>query len=71
MEGSPVGTISDYDTLGKQTGKSFTVYRQGRESMRVEIVRVTERGDILVRRRFGGGKVEFALDRRSFDRAEE
>jgi len=63
--------ITDYRQLGAQLGRQFTVYQRGREPMRLEILRVAENGDIQVRRRVLGGKVEYVLDRKSFDHAEE
>jgi hypothetical protein len=63
--------ITDYRKLATQTGKAFTVYRKGRETIRIEVLRVTDNGDVVVRRRVSGGSLEFKLEREGFERADE
>ena len=63
--------LTKYGQLAGYVGRNLTVYVQGREPARVQILRVGDGGSILVRRSMAGGNVEYVLDRTRFDHAEE
>jgi hypothetical protein len=65
-----VPATMSYRDLAAHIGQFLKVYQIGHPPVVAEIVRVAENGDVLVRRRFGGGEVEFVLDRKRFDHAE-
>ena len=67
----PPQALTKYSQLAGYVGRDLTVYQQGREPVRVRILRVGDAGSILVRRSMVGGNVEFLLDRTRFDHAEE
>ena len=63
--------LSSYRGLASYVGRHLTVYEAGHEPVRVEILRVIGAGDIFVRRHVSGGNIEYVLDRKNFDHAEE
>ena len=61
-------TLTKYSQLAGYVGRDLTVYQQGREPVRVHVVRV-DAGNVVVRRTLIGGSVEYVLDRTRFDHA--
>lgn len=65
------GSITHYRQLAEHIGERFTVYRRGRPSVYVKILRVSKNGEVWLRRSFRNGDFDFALDRKTFQRAEK
>ena len=63
--------LDSYRQLANYVGQHLTIYQKGHEPVRVEILRVIGAGDIFVRRHVSGGDIEYVLDRKNFDHAEE
>jgi hypothetical protein len=68
--GGTAERLTRYKDLANHLGSRMTVYQRGREPVRVQIVRVVETGNILVRRFIGAGSAEYVLDPLRFDHAE-
>ncbi|MDN5923597.1 MAG: hypothetical protein L0H70_01205 [Xanthomonadales bacterium] len=64
-------TITHYRQLAEHIGERYTVYRRERPSVYVQILRVDKHGEVWLRRSFRNGDFDFALDRKTFQRAEK